>query len=138
MGILKKGTKYYSVFNNKCPRCQEGDFWKSRKPLKNYFQKNSMHETCECCELIYTKELGFWYGAMYVSYGMNVLLFVLTAGFIYLISHGEASAISYIWIIILSSLIMAPIFYYYARLIWINLFSRYDPRVKCVDAKVSS
>ena len=95
-----------------------------------------MYETCSNCGLKYEREIGFWYGAMYVSYGLNTALFLLVWLLTYLISNGEASKMTYVWIILLSGVIFAPVFYYLARLIWINIFVKYDPEKK--NATVSS
>ena len=32
--MFKKGAKLYSIFNNKCPKCQEGDFFVNKTPFK--------------------------------------------------------------------------------------------------------
>lgn len=131
---MKAGNKLISVFGNKCPKCQEGKLWKYRNPLKTYFQKESMHETCASCHLKYEREQGFWFGAMYVSYALNTLLFILVWLSTYLISDGAASKMTYVWTILLSGIIFAPVFYYFARLIWINIFVKYDPTSRKIKA----
>ncbi len=42
-----KGTKLYSIFSNKCPKCQEGDFFVNKNPYKAGFIK--MHDNCQNC-----------------------------------------------------------------------------------------
>jgi hypothetical protein len=45
-----------------------------------------MHEKCSHCGLIYQIEPSFFYGAMYVSYGLNVATGIVAfASLIYLI-----------------------------------------------------
>jgi hypothetical protein len=53
---------------------------------KNPFnlKTQKMHEKCSHCGLIYQIEPSFFYGAMYVSYGLNVAL-VLSIYISYLI-----------------------------------------------------
>ena len=34
-GLIKKGTKLYSVFNNLCPKCQSSKFWPENNPYKD-------------------------------------------------------------------------------------------------------
>ena len=72
--MIKKGTKLYSILKRKCPVCQEGDFFVSR----TYDLKSSgkIHEKCPNCAEVYSKEPGFYQGAMYVSYGIGVTMFI--------------------------------------------------------------
>ena len=74
MGVFGKGSKLYSIFKMKCPRCQEGDFFIS-KPY-DLKRAGDTHERCPQCNLKYSKEPGFYFGAMFVSYGLGVALFV--------------------------------------------------------------
>jgi uncharacterized protein (DUF983 family) len=68
---MLKDTKIYSIINNKCPKCHQGDFFidKHAYNLKTFIK---MHEKCTHCREIFDKEVGFYYGAMYVSYGLNI------------------------------------------------------------------
>lgn len=54
----------------KCPRCGEGELFGK----VGFFE---MQERCSNCDLKYEKESGFFYGAMYISYGLNVATFVV-------------------------------------------------------------
>ena len=131
---MKKGSKLRSIIGNKCPRCQEGPLWKTNNPYSNFFTKNSMHEKCDCCDLTYTKELGFWYGAMFVSYALSVIIFVISALSLYFGSAGTADKMTYVWVILTTGVLLAPVNHYLSRLIWINLFVKYDKNVDCIKA----
>ena len=72
---MKKGTKLYSILNNKCPRCHEGKFFDSANPY-NLAKMTSMPDKCPECGQPYEPEPGFYFGAMYVSYALGVALFV--------------------------------------------------------------
>jgi hypothetical protein len=70
------------------------------------------------------REIGFFYGAMYVSYGLTVGLGVGT----YLLCHfllGLSDLVSLIILCVLALLLWTVIFRK-ARVIWIHLFVRYD------------
>ena len=72
MKLLGKGSKLYSIFKMRCPRCQEGEFFISHAyDLKN---AGTIHEHCSECNLKYSREPGFFYGAMYVAYALGVAL----------------------------------------------------------------
>ena len=63
--MFSKGDKLYSIVGMKCARCHEGPLWRSPLyKLKLY----DMHEHCPVCGLKYEREVGFWYGAMYMAY----------------------------------------------------------------------
>ena len=73
--LFKKGSKLYSIFNNKCPKCNEGDFFVKPNTLR-FKQALKIHENCSNCNLKYMMEPSFFYGAMYVSYALTVAIAV--------------------------------------------------------------
>ena len=120
--MFKKGTKLYSIFNNKCPRCHEGDFYV--KPgffvLKNGLK---MHENCTHCGLKYTIEPSFFYGAMYVSYALTVAIAIAT----FIIGYWIGTGLLYRFIAIFVMLIiLTPVTLRLSRLIYINFFIHFD------------
>ena len=124
--MLKKGTKLYSILFNKCPRCHEGDFMKE----KNMFKLNKafqMHEHCSKCGLKYMMEPSFFYGAMYVSYGLTVGISVAT--FIISTLLFNLSLVETFIPIVIVLVLTAPVSTRLSRIIWINLFVKYDPNV---------
>ncbi len=117
-----KQTKLYSVFNNKCPKCHEGNFFETNNPY-NLKKFDKMHHNCPICNESFERETGFYYGAMYVSYGLTVAfgvaMFLLICGIL------NYSAITFLTVFAILQVALMPIFYRLARLIWINLFVRY-------------
>lgn len=121
--MLKKGSRLYSIFKRKCPRCQEGDFFISHPyDLK---KAGDLHETCSSCGLKYEKEPGFYYGAMYVSYALGVALFV-TLWVSLNLFFSEVSTGLQIFLIISVSLVLTPYLYALSKIIWANIFIKYD------------
>lgn len=119
-----KGKRIYSVLNNKCPVCHEGDFFVGRNPynLKN-FSKN--HEKCSHCGHKFEWETGFFYGAMYVSYALAVAFSVAVFVFIAVVFPASPYYV-YVFTIPTSLLILMPITFRLSRLIWMNLFHHYQ------------
>ena len=123
--MLGKGSKLYSIFKSKCPRCHEGEFFKygvSFNPKKI----TTLHDNCPKCNLKYMMEPSFFFGAMYINYGIAVALFVA----IFIIAKvliGLSILKSFILIIILS-LLLTPINLRLSRIIWINIFVSYDKK----------
>ena len=132
--MLKKGTKLYSILKNKCPRCNEGNFFKDNNPLhlKNVLKTN---ERCPNCNFKYQIEPSFFYGAMYVSYGLTVGLSIITFLLLYFLGLDLIQTFIGIGIALV---IFTPLTLRFARLIYINIFVKYDPNYeqdKIVDTK---
>ena len=119
--MIKKGSKLYSIFNNKCPRCQEGDFFMNKKVL-SLTNSLKIHETCSHCGLKYMIEPSFFYGAMYVSYGLTVAISIIT--FVILNFFGLSLLPIFIAIIIIL-ILFTPFTLRLSRLIYINIFVHY-------------
>ncbi len=123
--MLKKGSKLYSVFNNKCPQCQEGDFFEHTCTLN--LKKNLMtNETCERCGLRYMIEPSFFYGAMYVSYGLTVALAVAIFAIAYSLGLGLIGSFAAILIILLA---LTPLTMRVSRLLYINMFVHFKKEI---------
>ena len=124
--MWKKGTKLYSVFNNKCPRCQEGDFFVNSAGFR--FKNNlKTHERCSNCGLKYMIEPSFFYGAMYVSYALTVAMAVAIFVVCHLLNLGlMISFISILVILVLAN----PFIMRISRLLYINMFVHYKKEAK--------
>lgn len=123
--MLKKGTKLYSILNKKCPHCHEGDFFVSTAyDLKNV---GKVYEKCDKCGEAYSKEPGFYYGAMYVSYGLGVSVFVGVFILTYLF-YPNPSAFEYILFIGIVMVVLGPYLYTLSKIIWANLFMSYKEK----------
>ena len=119
-----KGTKIYSVFTGKCPVCHEGNMYVS---VNAYHPTKTlrMNERCPHCDTKFKIEPSFFYGAMYVSYGVGIL-FAFAA---FVISYFLLKLDKFpIFLSIIATLIFfLPIILRVSRNIWINLFFKYDP-----------
>jgi uncharacterized protein (DUF983 family) len=121
--MLKKGSKLNSILTGSCPRCQEESMYVDQNPynLKNIYK---MHEKCTHCGLYYKIEPSFFYGAMYVSYGLTVAIgvaaFIISKVFIGL------SLLQSFVAIILALIALMPITARLARNIYINIFVHFD------------
>ena len=128
MAILNKGSKLYSILFNLCPKCHEGRFWKTNNPFKNILLKNSESSiSCEICLIKYELETGFWYGAMYISYAIGVALMLFLWGILSFF-FPLIDVLLLISLVVIGILIFSPINYHISRLIWINIFIKYQPK----------
>lgn len=122
--MLKKGTKLYSILTGSCPRCQQESMYRYKNPY-HPSQTLKMHERCSHCGTKYKIEPSFFYGAMYVSYGVGTAFAILVFGVMYLLT-GSSLKTTFISIVIMLILTM-PLIMRLSRNIWINFFIKYDP-----------
>ena len=124
--MLKKGTKIYSILKNKCPKCNEGNFFEDNNPLhlKKVLKTN---EYCPNCGFKYVIEPSFFYGAMYVSYGLTVGISIATFVVLYYLG---LNLIQVFIGIVIALVLFTPFTLRLSRLIYINLFVKYDSEYK--------
>ena len=115
-----------SIFALKCPRCREGDLFLTS--TFSYQKPTEMPERCPVCNQNYTPEPGFWFGAMFISYGWTAwacLLFV--GGGIW----GLGMSVNGAFILLV---VVIAIFFFWifrvSRSIWIHIYVAYDPTAK--------
>jgi len=128
--MFSKGSKLYSIFKKKCPQCHEGDFFVSHS--YDLSRVGDIHEHCNSCGLKYEHEPGFYYGAMYVAYGLGVALFVTLWTSFNLFFDNISIGIE-IAIIVLAVIILGPAMYSLSKIIWANMFISYSPKASSKD-----
>ena len=117
-----KGTKLYSIITGTCPVCQEESMYKEANPYK-LTRIFDMHERCSHCGTKYKIEPSFFFGAMYVSYGLGVAVSVAAFIITYFFFGGGLMA-TFIAITI-TLVVLMPLLIRISRNIWINLFLNY-------------
>ena len=124
MSVLK-GNKIYSIFTGTCPVCQQESMYKEPNPYK-VSQIFDMHERCSHCHTKYKIEPSFFFGAMYVSYGVGISFAI--AAFLLSYFIFEFSLLGAFLAIVITLVVLLPIIVRLSRNIWINFFFDYDPR----------
>ena len=123
--MLKKGWKINSILQGTCPRCHQESMYCS-KNLFNFSTLLKMNNNCSRCKLQYQLEPSFFYGAMYVSYGLNVALMV---GVFIICFFCFNAGVGTIFLAIIASLLMLfPYIMRLSRNIYINIFVSYDEK----------
>jgi uncharacterized protein (DUF983 family) len=117
--MVKKGSKLYSILNNRCPHCHEGDFFEGS------FFKGSPKERCGVCSNKFSKEPGFYQGSYYVVYALEVAVFVTIWCSLRLFFKGVEFDTVLISVIV-GIFITAPIAYPLSKIIWANMFFHYS------------
>jgi len=122
---MLKGTKVYSLALLKCPHCHEGAFFKSHPyDLK---QLGEINDQCPVCEESNKGEAGFYYGAMYVSYGLGVGMFV--GFFVFLnVLFPSMELITQFFVMGIVIVLLAPWTYALSKIAWANMFMHYKKK----------
>lgn len=122
--------KISSALKEKCPRCDEGDLFEYKSYLPITKKTFLMKKYCPNCGMKYEKELGFFYGAMYVSYALNIALLTFVI-LVYLIFFRETYSWLHFGIAYISiTLLCIGLIYRMSRALWVNFFTKYEPGVK--------
>jgi uncharacterized protein (DUF983 family) len=121
--MFKKGSKRYSIFNLKCPRCHEGEMFETGSYA--FVKPFDMLERCPKCDLNYFPEPGYYYGAMFISYIWTGFFCLLFMGILFF-GMGLDQNLSWTLLIIFMAVNFVYIFRV-SRLMWININVGFDP-----------
>lgn len=103
----------------KCPKCKEGDLFLDKNP---YHLENlaKMPHQCSNCGQKFTPETGFYYGAMWVSYLVSIIISVIIICIALFVFHLKLE-----WafaIFILFQLLLSPYLFRFARALWLSFY----------------
>ena len=117
-----------ALVNCKCPKCRVGKVYEHG--AYNLFD-NKMLTQCTHCGLIYEKEPGYFYAAMYVGYAFIVAELVTTGVAIGILTGSNNP---WLYLIVMLSLvtILSPINYRYSRMMLLYFLTpglRYRPEL---------
>ena len=121
--MFSKGSKIYSIITGACPKCHEESMYVNKNPYA-ISETLKMHERCSNCNTKYKIEPSFFYGSMYVSYGVGIA-FAVTAFVISYFFFGTNKLTAFISIVV-TLIVFLPIILRLSRNIWINLFMSYN------------
>ena len=114
-------SRIAAIARQLCPRCRSGKIFRSS--LLTWFPK--MNERCPVCDFKFEREQGYFLGAMYISYGIGLIVIVVTACVLWL-GFGlrmDKAAIGGVVIF----LPLAPPVTSFARVLWLHLDWTIDP-----------
>ena len=105
-----------AMLKMRCPRCLEGSVFSGLY---------AMNKECPRCGLVFEREPGYFLGAFYVSYGLGIALVLPLVALLYHLDwspHAIAGASA------VQLALMSPLTFRYARLSWMYMDQRFDPR----------
>ena len=123
--MFGKGSKIYSIITGKCPQCHKESMYQE-KSILHFSKLLKMNEKCSNCELKYQIEPSFFYGAMYVSYAINVAIMIIVFLVCFFGFHAKFTAT--FTTIILVATALTPITVRLSRNIYINMFVSYNSK----------
>ena len=109
------------ILHQRCPRCRSGKIYRGSAFLG--FPK--MNERCPACLLRFEREAGYFLGAMYISYGLALVIITVLATVFWLITRWWITD-DVIWAVVLF-LPLAPAITYFSRVLWIYFDQAVDP-----------
>jgi uncharacterized protein (DUF983 family) len=71
---MKKANTFHDILHTKCPKCRQGDMFVYK--TLNLGNLLKMYSACPKCGQDFMPEPGFYFGAMYFSYAINVAIMV--------------------------------------------------------------
>lgn len=108
-----------AILQTKCPRCHQGNMFSYQAINLANFDK--MPESCSVCGLRYEIEVGFYWGAMYISYGLSVGIILLVAVLLYYLADDPPTWV-YLTVVTVVILVSTPLLFRYARVLMLYLF----------------
>ncbi|WP_281226792.1 DUF983 domain-containing protein [Flavobacterium aquiphilum] len=112
------------ILNNECPHCHKGKVFNEKNTFMTIgFPK--MNQYCSHCHYKFEKEPGYFFGAMYVNYGLTVAQGIAT----YLISQPFFPTLFDLRIIAIIAFVIIAMSSFnirLSRLLWIYMFKNYS------------
>lgn len=124
--MAKPPSAFVSLLQQKCPHCRSQKVFSHRSYSSSFLK---MHEHCPHCNMNFEPEPGFYWGAMYITYGFNTGL-ALTMSFILYMFFGNPSIWWYVGVIGVIGLILTPLFFRYSRMMMLYWLGgkKFDPK----------
>lgn len=115
---VKRPNLIFDIINEKCPKCGQSHVFQKSKKI---FEMPLMYETCSHCQYKFDREPGYFLGAMYISYGIAVLVCIL----VFLLFYFALPSLPIIYspvAMAVATLLIAKKNYKISRIIYIHLF----------------
>lgn len=124
----ERTPSYFNILKCKCPRCRTGEIFQEKNPYKlKSFMK--MFDYCPVCGQELEIEVGFYYGAQYVSYALAVALSVSTfVAWYVLIGFSLYDNRLFYWLGMNAGILIIsqPYIQRLSRALWLSFFVQYE------------
>jgi uncharacterized protein (DUF983 family) len=124
---MKARSALAGIITMRCPKCREGKMFPEGTLFTTQFMK--MNEQCAVCGQSFMPEPGYYFGAMFVSYGINAAFFIAVWLGMYIFMK-EVSLTAMIIALLVVIFGLLPITFRLSRVLWIYIFVRYQPPIQ--------
>ncbi|MFT4522376.1 MAG: hypothetical protein ACI8ZN_001326 [Bacteroidia bacterium] len=114
-------TKQQAFLTGQCPQCRSGRIFKNKFLHKNF---KDVNPNCPHCHVKFESEPGFFWGAMYFSYGLIVGTLMVSGIVLYSIQD-QPPLFQTSGIMIGLSLLLTPVYLRLSRLMMIYIAAPY-------------
>lgn len=124
----KSHPGFAKLFACKCPRCREGNMFESPNPWRLRTTMR-MNKECPVCKQPLNIEVGFYYGASYISYALSIAISVATlVAWWVLIGFSLDDNRFFYWLAFnaVFLVLLQPYLMRVSRTGWLSVFVRYD------------
>ena len=121
-----KSNTLADILSTKCPRCRQGDMFEHKTLHIRRLLK--MHRYCPVCGQDFIPEPGFYFGAMYFSYAINVMLILFVAAMVIFVFKAE-NIIVILTSVFLPPVLLAPWNFRVSRALMLYLFGDIEKEV---------
>jgi len=120
-------SKIKAIMASKCPKCRIG-----RMFVGNAYgiRRQRMNDVCPHCGFRFEIEPGYFYAAMYVSYGLSMAQLIIFGLLTYELTKSESPWV-YLAVLVVAIIVFAPFNYRYSRLILLHYLTpkvKYNPK----------
>lgn len=123
---------FKSILCQFCPRCRTGKIFQPNVhwgvDCGVYWGFPKMNDCCPACDLLFNREPGYFLGAMYISYGLGLVLVAALAAILWLLTHWGFTKV--VTCALAFFLPFAPMLTFLSRVLWIYLDQTIDPETK--------
>lgn len=124
--MINKESKLYGILTGACPKCHGESMYVNPNPY-DLRDTLKVKEKCSQCQTKYRLEPSFFFGSMYVSYGVGIAFAV--AAFIISFFFLNTSLTTSFIAITATLVVFMPFIMRVSRTIWVSLFIHYDPNL---------
>ena len=118
-------SKLFSILKLKCPQCRKGNLLVANPYQLKHFNKVNDH--CPHCKLHFKIEPSFFYGSMYVSYGLGVGISIAVYVLLLLLGLAQGMILNFS-IISVCLIVLMPYINALSKVIWAGFFFKFDPK----------
>ena len=122
-------SEFSAALSASCPRCRKGDMYAT--PMYG-FKAQKMNTRCPHCDLLFEREPGYFYVAMFVSYAFNVAELIALAIGTYLLTGNDENPYLYMAVLFAGVFILSPFNYRYSRVVlmyWLTPGMKFQPEL---------